>query len=91
MTKLPPKPPVPSTTSFPKDFEYLIRRELDKVESEHGTSTLQRNSKYSLQNKNRYFFLFFCLDSTPKVVQILNSSSNTNAQIPIQSKLKRKR
>jgi hypothetical protein len=69
MTKLPS-----SVTSFAKDFEYLIRRELDKVESEHGTTNLQRNN------------------SASKVIQNLNSSSNTNAQTPIiQSKLKRKR
>ncbi len=38
-----------SVTSFAKDFEYLIRRELDKVESEHGTTNLQRNSRYSFK------------------------------------------
>ena len=51
MTKLPPKPPKPSITSFAKDFDYLIRRELDKVEGELGSSTLQRNSKYSFLQK----------------------------------------
>jgi hypothetical protein len=72
MTKLPMTPS--SVTSFAKDFENLIRRELDKVESEHGTTNLQRNN------------------SASKVIQNLNSSSNTNAQTPIiQSKLKRKR
>jgi hypothetical protein len=48
MTKLPPQPS--SVTTFAKDFEYLIRRELDKVESEHGSTTLQRNSKYSFNS-----------------------------------------
>lgn len=47
MTKLPMTPS--SVTSFAKDFEYLIRRELDKVESEHGTTNLQRNSRYSFK------------------------------------------
>ena len=45
MTKLPPKPQTVSAPSFAKDFEYLIRQEVD---TEHALSTLQRNSKLNI-------------------------------------------
>jgi hypothetical protein len=70
MTKLPSKPQTVTSPAFSKDFEYLIRREVD---NEHAVSALQRNN------------------SAPKSIQNLNSSNNTNAQLPKQSKLKRKR
>ncbi len=44
MTKLPPKSSTASAATFSKDFEYLIRRELDKSDHEHPASALQRNS-----------------------------------------------
>ncbi len=44
MTKLPPKPSTASAPTFSKDFEYLIRRELDKFDHEQTPSALQRNS-----------------------------------------------
>jgi hypothetical protein len=74
MTKLPHKIPATNPPGYSKDFEYLIRQEVDKFDTEHSPSTLQRNN------------------STPKIFQNLNSSSNTNAQSPpIQTQLKRKR
>jgi hypothetical protein len=45
MTRLLPKPQTGSSQLFSKDFEYLIRQEVDKVDNEHSPSTLQRNSK----------------------------------------------
>jgi hypothetical protein len=48
MTKLPPKTVATSGTVGSKDFEYLIRRELDKFDTEHSPSTLQRNSNVQL-------------------------------------------
>ncbi len=50
MTKLPSKPQTVASPSFSKDFEYLIRRELD---NEHAVSAIQRNSKFLLKE---YFF-----------------------------------
>lgn len=38
---------IPAGPSFSKDFEYLIRHELDKVDSERGPITVQRNRKFS--------------------------------------------
>lgn len=82
MTKLPPKPQTIRSPSFSKDFEYLIRREVD---NEHAPFALQRNSKlYFFLLKNKKFSL---IDSIPKVIQNLNSPNNPNAQL----KLKRKR
>lgn len=49
MTKLPPKSQPNTSPSVPKDFEYLIRREVD---NEHAQTALQRNSKL-------YIFSFF--------------------------------
>ncbi len=45
ITKLPSKPQTVSSPSFSKDFEYLIRREVDKLDNEHGQSTIQRPGK----------------------------------------------
>ena len=46
MTRPSSKPAVPSLS---KDFEYLIHREVDRGDNEHGMSTLQRNSRYQLR------------------------------------------
>ncbi|CAF3457779.1 unnamed protein product [Rotaria sp. Silwood1] len=77
---------------FSKDFEYLIRREPDKSDTEHAPFILQQNSKsyfnhFILLEKKKNLFLH----SAPKVCQNLNSSNKTNAPLTIQSKLKRKR
>jgi hypothetical protein len=46
MTRLPSKPQTVTSPAFSKDFEYLIRREVD---NEHAVSALQRNSKFLLK------------------------------------------
>ncbi|CAF0911753.1 unnamed protein product [Rotaria sordida] len=54
MTEVPTKPQVVSTPPFSKDFEYLIRGESDKSDSEHSPFTPPQNNstpKVS-QNKN---------------------------------------
>ncbi|CAF3060230.1 unnamed protein product [Rotaria socialis] len=52
-TETPTKTQVaPTTSSFPKDFEYLIRREPDKFDTEHAPFSLQRNNSMPKSSQN---------------------------------------
>jgi hypothetical protein len=48
MTKRPPMTAATNSPSYSKDFDYLIRRELDKLDTEHPPSTIQRHSKLDI-------------------------------------------
>jgi len=83
----------PLSPGFSKDFEYLIRRELD---IEHAPSTLQRDGKFlSSFNKWKHKILFIhSIGSAPSVFQTISSIRNSpsaNSQSPLRTKLKRKR